>query len=178
MHVLLLVNSYKYSTSRVFFINDSEQRLQTGFSRDFVCETVFLFFQVAKIKGTTTKHVLTAVDSSCSWDTTSTSQAAFVFNCSSTQSNNRHLFALQNASLRECISIIHVSERVCLSSKKKKKHGLLVSFNSFPLMVSKHLHTIGQLLRGRCISEDERRCAFPVEMRRTQTLSNTAAPLH
>lgn len=79
-------------------------------------------------KGTTTKQVLTAVDSSCSWDTTSTSQAAFVFNCSSTKTNNRHLFALQNASLRERISIIHVSKCVCL---RKKKRGGSFSFFQF-----------------------------------------------
>ncbi len=129
-----------------------------------------VFLSSCKIKVQPQNKSWQLVDSSSSRDTTSTSQAAFVFNCSSTKTNNRHVFALRNVSLRECISIIHVSECVCVCvclSKGRKKEGLSVPFNSFPLMASKHLQTIRQLLRGRCISADEKRCAFPVEMQRT-----------
>ncbi len=149
----------------------SAVRIWIFITEGFVCEPVFSF-QVVKIKVQPQNKSWQLVDSSSSRDTTSTSQTAFVFNCSSTKTNNRHVFALRNVSLRECISIIHVSECVCVcvskqGKKKRKEEGLSVPFNSFPLMASKHLQTIRQLLRGRCISTDEKRCAFPVEKQRT-----------
>ncbi len=134
--LILLFTKWRYNT-RVFLRNASE----TGFSSENtnlyhwrLCLWTRVFLSSCKIKVQPQNKSWQLVDSSSSRDTTSTSQAAFVFNCSSTKTNNRHVFALRNVSLRECISIIHVSECVCVcvcvcvSKQGKKKRG---SFGSF-----------------------------------------------
>ncbi len=112
---------------------------ETGFSSEkrifitegFVCETVCFPFKLQN-KGTTTK---TSPDS-CRFFL-QPRYNKYITGCFCVQlqlykkTDNRHLFALQNVSLRECISIIHVSECVSKQGKKKKKKKRGGSFCSF-----------------------------------------------